>query len=55
MHPEALPAEYMINVIENVNKPAVGISLSGGFIAPGLSGEGFDMFYPNATWPAYAA
>lgn len=37
-----------------MNVPALGMSLSGGFIAPGVSGTGYDEFYPNLTWPAYA-
>jgi len=55
MHAEGLPSEYKVNVILTSGKPAVGLSFAGGFIAPGLSGEGYDMFYPNFTWPPLAA
>lgn len=53
--PQNLPSTYKRTVYLDSDTPAVGLSLSGGFIAPGLSGDGWDMFYPNLTYPTLAA
>jgi len=45
-----LPSEWAFKEYKSSTTPKVGISLSGAVIALGLSGIGYDAFYPNMTY-----